>query len=363
MNVYVGATRQNDGKTIVSVGLIATLIKRINKIGYIKPVGQHCIDIDSCMIDEDSILMQQIFNIDCRLSDMSPIAVPKGFTEAYIENPDRNSLVERITTAYNNCARDRDFVLIEGTGHAGVGSVFDMSNAEVAKLLGAKVILVCAGGVGRPIDEVMLNRALFDSLGVEILGVIVNKIQPDKYEKIAPVVTKGMVRKGLDVLGVMPYLPILSNPTIGQLLEETKGELLGGSDRLNTMVKRTIVGAMPTQEALKYFDKGTLLITPGSRDDLILAALTSYAADKNERALVAGLVLTGLDLPSKRVLDLIESANVPVIGLREDTFTVATRISSLMVKLRARDQEKILAAEDLVSQYVNIDRILDKLSA
>lgn len=362
MNVYVAATRQNDGKTIVSVGLIAALIKRLSKVGYIKPVGQHFIDVETCKIDEDSILMKQVFDIDCELPDMSPIAIPRGFTEAYIENPDRNRLVERITAAYTKCAQGKDFVLIEGTGHAGVGSVFDMSNAEVAQLLGAKVILVSAGGVGRPIDEVMLNKALFDSRGVDILGVIVNKIQPDKYEKIAPIVTKGLARKGLDVLGVMPYVPILSSPTIGQLLEETNGDLLSGDGGLSTIVNRTIVGAMAPHQALEYFDKGTLLITPGSRDDLILAAITSYAIDTDDKASVAGLVLTGRDLPNKKVMDLVKRANVPVIGLKDDTFTAATKISSLMVKLRSGDREKIFATENLVSEYVNIDRILDKLA-
>ena len=57
--------------------------------------------------------------------------------------------------------RGVDLTLVEGTGHAGVGSVFDASNAQVAKRLGAKAIIVSQGGIGRCIDEICLNRALF----------------------------------------------------------------------------------------------------------------------------------------------------------------------------------------------------------
>ena len=38
--IFIAATRQNDGKTTVSLGLIAALQKRYNNVGFIKPVGQ-----------------------------------------------------------------------------------------------------------------------------------------------------------------------------------------------------------------------------------------------------------------------------------------------------------------------------------
>ena len=55
-----------------------------------------------------------------------------------------------------------------------------LSNAQVAKMLNAKVIIVASGGIGRPIDEISLNKALFEKVGVDILGVIINKVDPCK---------------------------------------------------------------------------------------------------------------------------------------------------------------------------------------
>lgn len=37
--VYVAATRQNEGKTTVCLGLLSAFKKRFAEIGFIKPVG------------------------------------------------------------------------------------------------------------------------------------------------------------------------------------------------------------------------------------------------------------------------------------------------------------------------------------
>ena len=152
--------------------------KRLGRIGFIKPVGQRFVEVDGNRIDEDTVLIDQTFGVHTPLEAMSPIAVEPDFTRRYIENSNNEFLVRRIQNSFDRAAWEKDFVIIEGTGHAGVGSVFDLSNARVASLLGSKVILLTEGGIGRPIDEVALNKALFDKEGVELVGVILNKIIP-----------------------------------------------------------------------------------------------------------------------------------------------------------------------------------------
>ncbi len=102
--------------------------------------------------------------------------------------------------------------MVEGTGHAGVGSVFDMSNGDVAALLDVRVIIISSGGIGRPIDEIMLNKAMFDAAGVPMLGAIVNKVEEDKFEKVSSYVKRGLERKGIELLGVMPFRPHALQP-------------------------------------------------------------------------------------------------------------------------------------------------------
>src|SRR6201997_2823659 len=196
--VFIAATRQNDGKTTTSLGLIAALQRHFPRVGYIKPVGHRFVDIEEQKIDEDTVLMDSVFRLNCPLVDMSPIAVEPDFTRKYLQSSNYDTLVRKIQKAFDRVAWEKDFVLCEGSGHAGVGSVFDLSNATVAKVLGAKVIIVTQGGIGKPIDEVALNQALFEKEGVEIIGVILNKVVGDKVDFISAFARRGLKRKGLD---------------------------------------------------------------------------------------------------------------------------------------------------------------------
>src|SRR5262245_27543640 len=177
--------------------------------------------------------MDRVYQLNCPLVDMSPIAVEPDFTRKYLESSNYEILVRKIQNAFDRVAWEKDFVLCEGSGHAGVGSVFDLSNARVAKLLGAKVIIVTQGGIGKPIDEVALNQALFEKEGVQIIGVILNKVVGKKIDYIADFARRGFQRKGLDLLGVIPHQPILSSPTLELIRDELKAEVLNESNQFD----------------------------------------------------------------------------------------------------------------------------------
>ena len=129
--LFIAATKQNDGKTTVALGLIFNLKKRFKRIGFIKPIGQRYLVEEGEKVDEDSVLVEsslELCGIKCELKDMSPIAVEKGFTEKYILKPDEKGLTDQINKSFSRIAKDKELMIIEGTGHAGVGSVFDHSN-------------------------------------------------------------------------------------------------------------------------------------------------------------------------------------------------------------------------------------------
>src|SRR2546426_10420454 len=127
--VFVAATQQNDGKTTTALGLFAALKKRLGRIGFIKPVGQRFVEIEGKQIDEDTVLIDQTFGVQTPLEDMSPIAVEPDFTRKYIARSNADFLIRRIQNSFDRAAWEKEFTIIEGTGHAGVGSVFDLSNA------------------------------------------------------------------------------------------------------------------------------------------------------------------------------------------------------------------------------------------
>lgn len=357
--VFIAATRQNDGKTTVSLGLIAALQEHFPRIGYIKPVGQRFVQVEEQNIDEDTVLMDAVYRMNCPLVDMSPIAVEPDFTRKYLQAANNETLVKKILTAFDRVAWEKDFVLCEGSGHAGVGSVFDLSNARVAKLLGAKVIVVSQGGIGKPIDEIALNQAFFEKEGVEILGVILNKVLPDKVGVITEFARRGLKRKGLELLGALPYEPILGNPSVDSIREALHAELLNAPQTLNTLVDDVIVGAMGAHNAMQYFKHGVLLITPGDREDILLAAGASVEVHNSEK--MAGIVLTGGLRPSENVLKVIHAMPIPVLLAQADSYQVASKVHNLTVKTRPTDAEKISLIRNLVAKSVNVKKIVSAL--
>lgn len=355
--VFIAATKQNDGKTTVSLGLIRNFQDKYRKVGFIKPIGQRYLEEEGLKIDEDSFLIEEVCGIKCGLKDMSPIAVEKGFTEKYISRPDKSTISRQIKDSYRRVSRRQNLVIIEGTGHAGVGSVFDHSNAAVAKLLGSKVIIISSGGIGRPIDEILLNKSLFEKEGVKVLGVIINKVLPDKFDKISRLVKKGLERKGVKVLGIIPYNPMLSRPTIEQILEETDFELLCGKDYLESFISQVIVGAMEPHDAVKYITDDSLMITPGDREDMIMTALSVFREAEKKRLKVSGIILTGGITPDAPIMNLLSRAQIPVLLAKFDTYYVATCIHDLTVKIRPRDTDKINAVIKLIKDNVDLDTI------
>jgi len=357
--VFIAATRQNDGKTTASLGLIAALQQFFPRVGYIKPVGQRFVEIEDEKIDEDTVLMDAVYRLNTPLVDMSPIAVEPDFTRKYLQAANNEALVKKIQKAFDRVAWEKDFVLCEGSGHAGVGSVFDLSNARVAKLLGAKVIIVSQGGIGKPIDEIALNQALFEKEGVEIIGVILNKVLGEKVDYVADFARRGLKRKGLELLGVLPFQKILRNPSMELIREELGAQLLNPTANLGMLVNDVVVGAMSAQNAIGYFKAGSLLITPGDREDIVLAACASL--ELHEGAKMAGIVLTGGLRPGENILKIIRTIETPFMLAKDDSYEVASTVNNLIVKTRPADAEKISLIRDIVAQNVNVKKIIESL--
>ena len=191
-HVYLAATGQNRGKTTVSLGVLDGFGRRGLSTGFLKPVGQRTVMEDGVPADEDAVLMKQVFALTEPLRQMSPVHIPRGFTQSYIEGAVVADLPARIRAAHAAFIPDRDMLLIEGTGHAGVGAVIGLSNAVVAAMLGAPAVIVSEGGVGRPIDEIVLNAALFERHGVKVAGAIVNKVDLDAKPGLARTLERGL---------------------------------------------------------------------------------------------------------------------------------------------------------------------------
>ena len=400
--VYLAATGQNRGKTTTSIGLLDGFLRRGLDTRFMKPVGQRTIIEDGVPADEDAVLVRNVFGLTDPMTVMSPVHIPRGFTKAYINGEIVEDLGARIQAAHTAVSRDGEILLIEGTGHAGVGAVIGLSNATVAAMLGAPAIIVSEGGVGRPIDEIVLNASHFASHGVRVAGAIVNKVDLDAQPGIVRTLERGLAIHGIPLLGVLPYRPILSNPTLAMILEGVHGETVHPGPDLDRVIGGVAIGAMEPVHMLERINPGTLVIVPGDREDVILTLTTAHltgglavrgmrgpaaaAGDSSGAAPGAGaatgapgaeaavghssrvapgagaalgLVLTGGYRPRQAVLDAIRRANLFATIVPRDTYVVASEVHDLLVKTHSADAGKIEMIKALVWEHLKIDRILE----
>jgi BioD-like phosphotransacetylase family protein len=374
--LYLAATGQNRGKTTTALGLVDGFRRRGLHTGVVKPVGQRTVIDHGQPADEDAVLMKSIFGLPEAYSVMSPVHIPRGFTKSYIAGQVVEDLGARITAAHGAFA-DHDVLLIEGTGHAGVGAVIGLSNAVVARLLGAPAVIVSEGGVGRPIDEIVLNASHFAAHGVRVAGAIVNKVRIDEQPGIEETLRRGLARHGIPLLGVLPYRPILSNPTLGMILEGVGGTVIAEGPQPDRVIDNIAIGAMEPHHMLERVGPGTLVIVPGDREDVILTLATAHLAGRasaedvvalvgetpgavqagpEQRAL--GMVLTGGYEPRSEVIDTIRRAGMFAAFAPDDTYKVASEIHDLLVKTHPSDGGKIQLIKDLVWEHLKLDPVL-----
>src|SRR6478752_1594086 len=358
-HLYLAATGQNRGKTTVSLGVMDGFQRRGLSTGFLKPVGQRTVIEEGVAADEDAVLMKTVFKLGEPLGQMSPVHIPRGFTQAYIDGKVVEDLPARIHAAHARFSEDRDILLIEGTGHAGVGAVIGLSNAVVASMLGSPAVIVSEGGVGRPIDEIVLNKALFERAGVRVAGAIVNKVDLAAKPDLARTLERGLARHDIPLLGVLPYRKILSNPTLAMVLEGIHGETIHPGPDLNLVIGGVAIGAMEPDHMLQRIGPRSLVIVPGDREDVIGAIVRAHREGAEVGGDALGIVLTGGYRPARWVLDAVRAADLFATIVPEDTYAVASEVHDLLVKTHPADIGKIEEIKALLWEYLFIDRILD----
>jgi BioD-like phosphotransacetylase family protein len=357
--VFLAATGQNRGKTTTSLGLLAAIRERGLRLGFLKPVGQRYLVIDGTRADEDAVLVSEAFGLPDALDDMSPVTLPRHFTTDFVMGRVDGDLGAEVSAAYGRIAADKDIVVIEGTGHAGVGAVVGLSNARVAAMLDAPVIIVSEGGIGRPIDEIVLNCSLFAEHGVRVIGAVVNKVDVESHPHLPEVLERGLAQHGVELLACIPYSQFLANPSLELIATHLDGELLAGEATPGLTIGWVAIGAMQAVHAVELLRDRTLLITPGDREDLIVAAMEANRDAAVPR--VIGIVLTGGFRPGDSVLQALRDAGIFTYLVRTDTYRTAQAVDEILVKTHSSDTEKISTIIELVDGALDVDGLLARL--
>lgn len=358
--LYITDTAPGGGKTVLTLGLVSELGQTFDSVGFIKPVGLARVRAGHDGIDIDAMLIDKVCQTRANIKDMSPLTVNRSIWPK-VTPAESQKMLAKIQAAFASISEGKEIVVVEGTGHAALGTCLGLSNAKIAKALGTKVLLAAAYRdlEMNAIDTIELNRGYFESHGVEVLGAVVNRVPKDQIDEYRPYVAQRFEEMGVRLFGVIPEEPALNTFRFLQVSEHLEGEMLCGESKAARQIRLVRVGAMIPHRAIGYFVRDCLVITPGDREDVIV---TACACAGEEGGGPSGMVLSGGIRPHERIIELLKRSKMPVFLAREDSYTVASKIHDMPLRIQPNDGEKISRVQSLVSSHVEIDGIVSALS-
>jgi BioD-like phosphotransacetylase family protein len=361
--IFVAATGQNSGKTTTSISLLHLARRKYERVGFIKPLGPKPATLLGRSVDKDAALIARVFGLQKDLRFMSPVVVYPDTTRRVIDGEiSVDKLKESILHACAELERRCDFIIIEGSGHPGVGSVMKLSNARIARLLEAPVLMVTGGGVGNVIDTVNMNLALFRQEGAEVRAVMANKLIPEKRERVLDYLRRAMEDDPFTLIGGFDYQPVLANPTLRRISRLLDLPLHGSRREMGRIIHHVQIGAASTQRITEMLKESSLLIVTSSRDELLVTLANLYQMPEY-RSRIAGLVVPGIIPVSTITQRILDRSKIPYLRTQTQSTAELYRIITEDVsKITAEDTEKLDLVRALAERSIDFDA-LDALFA
>jgi len=360
--IFVAATSQNCGKTTTSLSLMHMARKKYDRVGFIKPIGPKPVLYKGISADKDAVVMARVFGLEDDLRLMSPFVLQPGDTRRVLDGKiDRELVAERMVDAITALDAKNDFLIIEGAGHTGVGSLLGCNNARVAREAQAPVVLVTGGGLGNVVDSAHMNLALFEKEGVAVKAALVNKIIPEKRERTLSYLEQAFADHPLTVIGGFNYQPILANPTLRRIAGVLGIELHAREDEAQRIVHHVQIGAASAQRVASLLQDSTLVIVNSSRDELIVTLANLYQIPE-WRIKLAGIIIPGTGEISAISQQIIETSGIPFMRAGRTSTRVFEILKEDVSKLTAEDTHKIRLISELAEKrfdFESIDALLD----
>jgi BioD-like phosphotransacetylase family protein len=350
VSLYIGSTSGYTGKTLVTMGLGYKFIRDGLNIGYIKPVGILPVKVNDILTDNDAWRIYRALDLKDPLHALCPVVLTQEL-EVKSYRKEMKGLMPKVVKSHELVSRNKDIVIIGGYGSIYTGSYLGLQGLEVIKRLNAKVVLVVKYE-GEYIADYVLQAK--KDLKERFLGVILNKVSADLKQSAYEYTLPFLQRKKIDILGVIPHDAIVGSVTVEELNDMLGGKVLCCHDKLTNLVEHFLIGAMQVDKAIEYFKKmrNNAVIVGGDRSDIQLSAIESGSVC---------LILTGDLYPSEIILSIAEQKNIPMIVVREDTYSVAKKLEKLSIRLRLRDREKVERGMHIVTEHVNFPLLYRKV--
>ena len=364
---FVAPTGFGVGLTSTSLGLIRALERTGLRVRFLKPVAQPHPG------DEGPERSTELISRTLGLSP--PAAMPLAEVEHLLASGELDDLMEAMIGLYQEAAQDADVVVVEGMVPTRQSSYTAQINQALAKSLDADVILVTTpdgDDMATLADRIEIHAQAFGGPShPKVLGVIVNKVHGLEQEALAEVPDGRELKSSLKnfaqelkaassrlntddfrLIGCVPWQDELNAPRTADIATLLKTTIYHPGDMHQRRVMEIALCARTVPNIIDRLKPGTLIVTPGDRDDIIIASsLASLAGTP-----LAGLLLTGDMAPDPRVVQLCQPAldqGLTILGVSTNSFDTATQLDRMNREIPIDDRDRAERVTNFVASYID----------
>ncbi len=356
-NLYIVAIEPGSGKSLVLLGIMELLSKRVRKLGFFRPVIH-----DGAELDNDIELVCERYQLDC--SHDLQYAMTHTEAQKLLADGQYDEILKRVIAKYKTLEHQCDFVVCEGIDARDIDPAFvDNFDSQVANHLSAPILLV-ANGEGKTPDQLMntvrTERETFLQAGCALMATVVNRVAPERLDQVKSLMQQWRYE---DPVFVLPEDELLLKPTIAEIAKAIDAKFIQGDvEQLNREVFSVKAAAMQLPHFLERLQENSLVVTPGDRSDVILGCLASTFSSQSPN--VAGIVLTGGLGLDPQIRRLIEGARwtVPILSVTTDTYETAAKISTVRAEITPDNPRKIASALGMFEAHVDVAKLGDRIA-
>jgi len=359
-NLFVTATEAGSGKSVISLGVMEMLLRKIRKVAFFRPIINT--DPDPNHVDSDIDLISSYFKLKVRYEQTH------GYTNAEASNllamGKEGEMIQGIIEQHDRLQEEYDFVLCEGTDFTTSAAAFEFDiNAAISKHLGSPVLLVANAhqkSIEDTVHSIELALKSLHEKRCHTAATIINRVAPQEREPLLNLLKATELGKR-QLAYTIPNEEFLEKPTVGEIAKLVGADVLYGHEKLNLHVYNFTVAAMQLRNFLSRIEYGSLIITPGDRADVIIACLAAVSSKTLQR--ISGILLTGGLIPEEPVWRLIAGfpRTVPILSIKENTYPTATMVDNIHTKLSPDDKRKIICALATFEKNVDVATLQEQV--
>jgi BioD-like phosphotransacetylase family protein len=242
-------------------------------------------------------------------------------------------------------------------------------------MMGAEIIYIAGGGIGRAIDRMEVDLSYFKHKGSRLRGIIFNKLIEDKIPTMKKYLTEDFVNKRfrsqpdlpINILGFLPKVRTIQSPSMNVLRKRFKNHKAIGDIKEshwhkpvnNIKILSLVSEVMDLDELIDQGDIVLIAIMSRNRRSRIL----KYAAKMKGK--LGGLILTSAKMYtlSSEIEEMILDVGIPAFVVEEDTAGAEEILLDgyANTKLQIYDENKVAEIKELFENYIDFDKFLDTI--